>query len=302
MKHPNPLPTSAPTPWRGRLARRPNLLFQAPLHPTTLLKPLITTIWLGLLPTVPAAPATPTPPASGESLAWIGNGLGERMLSYPYLETELQLRFPDVRLTIRNFCHPGDTATIRPHPGRKSPWAFPGAEALRPDFRRHLGEGHFPSPDEWLAMVKADTIVAFFGYNESFEGPAGIEPFKAELEAFIRHSRSQSYNGRTAPRLILASPIAFENLSAKRDLPDGSRHNENLRLYTEAMHEVASKLETGFIDLFTPTLAAFEKRDDDLTLNGCHLNDTGYRLLARPLADGIYGPTPRRSRAILRWR
>src|SRR5690606_16575872 len=77
-------------------------------------------------------------PALGERVALVGNGLGERMLYYPHLETELQLRYPDQMLTLRNLCYPGDTAGFRPRAGNPDPWAFPGAEALRPEFAVHL--------------------------------------------------------------------------------------------------------------------------------------------------------------------
>ena len=57
---------------------------------------------------------------------------------------------------------------------------------------------------------KADIIIAFFGYNESFQGAAGLANYKAELDAFIKHTLSQQYNGNAAPQLALVSPIAFE--------------------------------------------------------------------------------------------
>jgi hypothetical protein len=34
-------------------------------------------------------------------------------------------------------------------------------------------EGFFETPDQWLTRLKADVIIAFFGYNESFQGEAG---------------------------------------------------------------------------------------------------------------------------------
>jgi hypothetical protein len=58
-------------------------------------------------------------------------------------------------------------------------------------------------------------MVAFFGFNESFEGPAGLTRFKAELTDFVLHTKQQKYNGQAPPRLALVSPIAFEDLSAK---------------------------------------------------------------------------------------
>ncbi len=159
-------------------------------------------------------------PADSERIVLIGNGLGERMIDHPYLETNLQLSFPGANLYIRNLCRPGDTPGFRPHPSRKSQWAFPGAEKFHPHHKIHAGEGFHPTPDEWLAELKPDTLIAFFGYNESFDGPSGVENYKKELEAWIRHTLGQKYNGRTAPRLVLVSPIAYEDLSKSRDLPE----------------------------------------------------------------------------------
>ena len=121
-------------------------------------------------PLLHAAPVFQAP-EKGEHIVMIGNGLGERMQYYGYFETELHLRFPEHHLTIRNMCFPGDTPAYRPRAGRNTPWAFPGAEKYRPELNRHRGEGHYPSEDEWLAICEADTILAFFGYNESFDGP-----------------------------------------------------------------------------------------------------------------------------------
>jgi len=81
--------------------------------------------------------------------------------------------------------------------------------------------------------------LAFFGYNESFQGEAGLENFKAELHAFISHTKSQKYNGEKAPELVLVSPIAFEDLSSKMDLPNGVDENKNLTLYAQAIKEVS---------------------------------------------------------------
>ena len=98
------------------------------------------------------------------------------MMHYGHFETELQLRYPDSLLFVRNLGDGGNTPGFRPHSARVSPWAFPGAK----DFYTELAEnsdsqGHFPSPDEWLTHLEADVIIAFFGYNESFQGEAGAE-------------------------------------------------------------------------------------------------------------------------------
>ena len=233
--------------------------------------------------------AEPLPaPGSGESIVLIGNGLGERMVDHGHFETELQLRYPGQHLVIRNLCKPGDTPGFRPHPSRKSQWAFPGAEKFRPEYAIHKGQGHFPTPDEWLTDLKADTIFAFFGYNESFDGEAGLDAFRGELKAFIEHTKSRKYNGKSAPRLVLISPIAFEDLSATGDWPDGQSENANLALYRDAMAEVASAAGVPFVDLFGPTREILQG-GTSLTRNGFLPHDAGYAKLAPILADRIYG-------------
>ena len=237
------------------------------------------------------------PPAAGERVVFIGNGFAERDTYYGRLETELQLRFPDQHLVVRNMGRSGDTPAFRPHPARASQWAFPGAEKFHPEYAQHNGKGFFSTPDQWLYHLKADTIVAFFGYNESFDGAARVANYEAEVDAFVAHSLTKAYNGQTAPRLVLVSPIAFEDLSKVRDLPNGKKENANLELYAAAMERVAKKHGLTYVDLFHPTLAAYGKGQNPYTINGFAPTDFGYREIAKLLADGLYGATPRTSKA-----
>ena len=250
------------------------------------------------VPAVVRRAPTAAGPGQGERIAFLGNGLAERDLYYGLLETELHLRYPESKLIIRNFGRPGDTPGYRPHPARTSPWAFPGAEAFRPQNALHNGKGFFPTSDQWLTSVKADTVVAFFGFNESFDGPAGVGAYEGELEAFVLHTLAQAYNGEAAPRLILVSPIAFENLSDRRDLPNGTRENENLALYTEAMRRVAGRHGLTFIDLFALSRDRYARpQDRTFTINGFAPSETGYTELGRWLADGLYSAEARRTQA-----
>lgn len=232
-------------------------------------------------------------PKQGERIVLIGNGLGERMVDHPYLETALHLSFPEKQIVFRNLCRPGDTPGFRPHPSRKSQWAFPGAGKFHPQHQIHHGEGFYPSPDKWLADLKADTLIAFFGYNESFDGPAGLANFRGELDAFVRHSLAQKYNGVSAPRLILVSPIAYEDLSAARDLPDGRAENKNLALYTKAMGEVAAENEIEFVNVFDRTHELYPQLEKPFTRNGFLPTDDGYKYLADVLETAIFGKQQR---------
>ncbi len=225
----------------------------------------------------------------------LGNGLGSRMLRFGYFETELHRRYPEHHLVIRNLCDEGDTPAFRPNAGRKSPWAFPGGEKFRKlvetndNWGGNSGDGHFPEPDAWLKQLRPDIIVAFFGYNESFDGPAGLPNFKAELEAFVTHTLQQKYNEQAAPKLALVSPIAFQDLSALYGTPKGPTQNANLALYAKAMEDVAAAQGLPFVNLIAPTSAWFAQGSKPLTRDGALLTDEGYAKLAPVLIDQLFG-------------
>jgi putative heme-binding domain-containing protein len=206
---------------------------------------------------------------AGDHLCLIGNTLADRMQHDGWLETLLQRRFPKHELTIRNLGFSGDELTLR------------------------LRSADFGSPDQWLTRCHADVIFAFFGYNESFAGPAGLDQFKKDLTDFIRHTLGQKYNGQGAPRLVLFSPIAHEDLH-DRNLPDGRENNKRLEPYTAAMATVARAQHVPFVDLFEPTQELYAKAAKPLTINGIHLTEEGNRQLAHVIDRALFQDEPRR--------
>ena len=112
----------------------------------------------------------------------------------------------------------------------------------------------------------------------------------------MRETTQASYNGEGPPRVVLVSPIAFED-TVDDDLPDAGAINERLARYTEAMAEVADEAGVGFVDLFAPTRDLFAATDERLTLNGAHLNDAGYRALAPILDRALFGQEGARPRS-----
>ena len=240
----------------------------------------------------------------GSRIFLLGGNLGSRMMYYDHWESEMQLRYPDSLLFFRNMCDPGSSPGFRPNAGRESSWAFPGAEKFQTELANYSEtHGHFETDDQWLTRLKADIIVTFFGYSESFAGKEGLENYKAELDAFIKYTLRQKYNGATTPQLAIVSPIAFEDLSAKSGLPDGKAINENLALYTAAMKDVAAKNNVLFVDAFNPSKAWYKETTEDLTIGGFQLNDAGYARLSKLLSDKIFGNTqakPQENRAMVR--
>ena len=224
----------------------------------------------------------------GAHISMIGGNLGSRMLNYGVFDTELHLRFPEHQLVIRNMCDGGDLPGFRPHSARNDPWAFPNADKFQTEFANPShSEGTFPKPDEWLSNLKPDVLLAFFGYSESFAGAEGLLNFKAELSAFVAHTLAQKYNGVATPQLALISPIAFQNLSDKYDLPNGINENKNLELYTKAIQEIAAKYDVLFLDAFNPSKKWFET-GEQLTIDGFQLNTEGYQKFAVLLANQLF--------------
>ncbi|APZ92839.1 PVC-type heme-binding CxxCH protein [Fuerstiella marisgermanici] len=203
----------------------------------------------------------------GDHVCLIGNTLAERMQHFGYFETLLHAQFPEHDLVVRNLGYSADEVRFRP---------------------RSLD---FGTPDQHLTMQQADVILAFFGFNESFAGPKGLPTFKAELEAFVTHTLSQNYNGEAPPKLVLMSPIAAEDTDNPH-WPDGSATNENLKLYTRAMQQLADKHEVSFVDLFHPTLDLYQQHEENLTFNSVHLSEDGYKAMAPLLMQGLFGKSP----------
>jgi glucose/arabinose dehydrogenase/mono/diheme cytochrome c family protein len=224
----------------------------------------------------------------GDRVTLVGAGMGSRMVHYGHFETELHLRFPALNLTIRNLCDEGNTPGFRPHPGREQQgqYAFPGAkELINKKLQVTSGpKGHFESPDQWLTRLETDVVLAFFGFNSSFDGQRELGRFKKELDAFLKHTLSQKYNGRNAPRLALVSPTALQPMIG---VTSGSRQNANLILYVEGMRQVAKQNKVLFVDAFSPSNNWYADGKPH-TVDGALLNDLGYRKLVGFLADSLF--------------
>ncbi len=211
----------------------------------------------------------------GDRIIIIGNTLAERMQYFGHFETLLHSRFPDLELVVRDLGWSGDELTRR---------------MRSKDFDDH---GH------QLYDERPDVVVAAYGFNESFAGPEGLDKFKQDLEKFIKTTTTTKYNSKSAPKLVLLSPIAHEDLGNPH-LPDGSKNNKNLQIYTDAMAELAKKHDVAFVDLFTPTKKLYEEDDTPLTINGVHLSDHGYARLAPVLDEALFGPRPKDVKADLK--
>ena len=103
-----------------------------------------------------ARPARPALPPStlpllfldGERIALAGNSTAERMNLFGHFEALLHQRFPGKHLVVRNFARPADEVGNRQRASDST------------------------KLDDPMSAFGADTYVLFFGFNESFAGPA----------------------------------------------------------------------------------------------------------------------------------
>jgi putative heme-binding domain-containing protein len=246
----------------------------------------------------------------GDHICIIGGGVADAMQHSGWLETLLHARFPAHRLVIRNLGYDGDE--IDPAKrlrnadfGTPDQWLagaapIPNPAALKT--KDHVRENRFE-----LVGTKADVIFAFFGANEAHAGPAGLETFRQQVAEFIDHTRGQKYDGVEAPRLVLFTPIARENIPAKDPARphwnDGAAHNANLAAYAAAMEEVCRAKGVPCVDLFAPTAAAYGRTPDLLTEDGIHPTQRGDREISRIIDESLFGVPPvRDERALERLR
>jgi len=208
--------------------------------------------------------AAPVTFEKGDHVCLVGNALGERLQHHNYWEADLHARLASKELVVRNLCFPGDEPLAR------------------------LRSLNFGSPDKHLTQSQADVILFFFGYNESFAGEKGLPAFKKSLHTLISDTKTKNYSGDGAPRMVLVSPIAFQD-TGDRNLPSGEVRNKHLAMYTAAMKTVADETGVGFVDLFKPSQALLAASKKRLTYHGGHLNDAGYKALAPLFNNALLG-------------
>ncbi len=224
-------------------------------------------------PAEPVATRLPLELEPGARIAYIGNTLLERARHFGHFEALLHQRHPRHRLVVRNLAWPADTPDLQPRPL------------------------NFADTEQHLTHERADVILAAYGFNESFAGEEGLAEFRRALSDHVARLRAMAFNGKMGPRIVLLSPIANEDVEG---VPAGTLNNERIEAYVAAIRDVAAEQRVGFADLFTETRTAMAVRETDLTFNGVHLTEEGYRLLAALLYREVFRETPPRIDETLR--
>ncbi|GIS29269.1 MAG: hypothetical protein CM15mP130_2990 [Verrucomicrobiota bacterium] len=99
--------------------------------------------------------------------------------------------------------------------------------------------------------------------------------------------RSYKPNGKEFPRIVLFSPIAFEDLKIVIFLVVVP-HNRNLAAFAKGNSDAAKEAEVATWTLFGPSTNISGKQRP-LTLNGVHLNEVGKRKVGEVIAKALLG-------------
>ncbi len=220
----------------------------------------------------------------GDHIAIVGSGLADRQQHHGWLEALIHKTYPDLQLTVRNLGFAADEVNVHPRSDEVPTTEYfldmkPGTLATK------VGETEVVYTAG--ADFHANVILAYWGFNESFKGEAGLADFKKALDEYLKKQLNADY-GKGKPRVVLLSPIAHENLKSA-DFPDGAANNKNLAAYTAAMAEVAKTNSVPFVDLFAASQTLYASAARPLTINGVHLSEAGDKALAPVQFKALFG-------------
>ena len=222
----------------------------------------------------------------GDNIAYVGSGLADRQQHYGNLEALIHQAHADKELVIRNLGFSGDEVHTR-HRSDEVPTLEYFLDMKPGDLTTK--SGNTTVTYHAGAHFHANVLLAYWGFNESFRGPEGLEDFKKNLDSFLKKHLAADY-GKGKPRIVLFSPIAHEDMkSPDFDAKIAARNNKNLELYTAGMAEVAKANGVQFVDLFHPTAQLFTGSARRLTINGIHLNTEGDAAVAAIQFKALFG-------------
>lgn len=225
-------------------------------------------------------PATPVLTLrKGDHIAILGAGAAEREQHAGWLETLIHLAHPDHELVVRNLAFSGDEVGVHRRSAGVPPLTYflnlkPGTVTVR----------HGDDDITYLsgAEFHASVLVAQWGFNESFAGPAGVDDFRRRLDAWVVAQLAADY-GQGRPRVVLVTPHAVQSVAGQTDL------NVNLALYAEQVRSVAHARGLLCIDLFAISRDALPRLTPPAMVHGIYLTEAADRALAPAIFQALFG-------------
>jgi len=222
---------------------------------------LFTTLFVVCSGLTRAHAAEPFEIKNGDRIVFLGSTFIERDVRYGCTETIMTTHFSEYDLTFRNLGWSGDNVSGE---------ARASFDSVLKGYERLINQ---------VNEAKPNVLLVSFGHNESFKGEAGVEDFVDGYEKLLDDVSS------TNARIVLISPTLQENMGAP--LPDPSEHNDDVRLYTNAIKKIAKERSYHFIDMTKQLPVSRKVAEAPLTNNGVHFTETGYWEVATKLMNGL---------------
>lgn len=187
-----------------------------------------------------------------DRVAIVGGTLVERMQSSGAVESEIQSRRPDWKLTFRNLGWSGDDV-------------------------HGLARKVFDNPNGGFARLISDVetaeptvVLVAYGFAEASDGPEAVNRFESGLNRLLDELTKRK------KRLILLSPFAMPGIKTES--------------YPQSMIRCKQIIATVGKTRDIPVISTnWSPKNDDVTEDGLHPSETGFANLAKPLADHLVG-------------
>ena len=275
-------------------------------HLTTIL-PIITSLLLLLVPTLPAASPKPPPEPrfqfqDGDRVVLIGNTLVERAQRFGYLETALLARLAPLKLTFRNLGWSGDTVFAESRGIFDNP---------AKGYQRLL---------QHVARLKPTVLILGYGSNESFDGPKGLPRFLEQYRKLIADLKSRSepsarvviltlppqqlpglrrldttrlFSTKTKTKTNRSTEATRKPLLASLPLGLTVARNRQINQFNTDLANFARHNRLAVLDLNAPFQRLQSQRPSNVeqllfTVDGRALDSTGYQILASAVIDQLY--------------
>lgn len=202
----------------------------------------------------------------GDRVVLIGGTFIERAQRYGWLETAMQLRFPEANFTVRNLGWSADTVFA------ESRGIF---DAPAKGYERMLKQ---------VRDIKPTVIILNYGANEAFKGPDYLDTFITQYSKLIDDLSS------TKARFVLVSPLPLWKMQSPLPAPD--RFNEFRRIYAEAISELAGRKEARFADMMVALESFIEHGNAPgaprISEDGVTLTEAGNQLVADYFVRAVF--------------
>ena len=195
----------------------------------------------------------------GDRVVFLGDTTMEREQKAGYIETFLTSRLQDKKVIFRNLAWSADTILGESRASFDPP------------------EKGFERLTEQLQAIKPTAAFLAYGMAESFKGEAGLEKFKADILKLI--DTITEISKPETVRFVIVTPMMHEPLGGP--LPNPDTHNAQLKLYAQALRDIAKERNTALVDIFEG-MQAYHQRPSPrpFTDNGIHPTPFGFWQLA----------------------